>query len=190
MDCSPPDSSVHGILQERTLEWVSMSFSRGSSWPSDQTLVSYLLHWQVVSLPLAPSGKPLALGITWYWYGLLMVMSTLTPWLRLCLPGSSIIGILFSLFLLYLLEVSHQVWLTAEEMEIKLYFQHDLDRRPGVDPWVGDPFFLWRRERLPTPVFWPGEFHGLYSLWGCKDLDTTEWLSLSLTICILGNTVF
>ena len=37
---------------------------------------------------------------------------------------------------------------------------------------------LWRRERLPTPVFWPGEFHGLYSPWGCKELDTTEQLSL------------
>ena len=33
----------------------------------------------------------------------------------------------------------------------------------------------WRRERLPTPVFWPGEFHGLYSLWGHKDCaHTTE----------------
>ena len=32
----------------------------------------------------------------------------------------------------------------------------------------------WRRERLPTPVFWPGEFHGLYSPWGHKELDTTE----------------
>ena len=32
----------------------------------------------------------------------------------------------------------------------------------------------WRRERLPTPVFWPGEFHGLYSPWGRKELDTTE----------------
>ena len=31
-----------------------------------------------------------------------------------------------------------------------------------------------RRERLPTPVFWPGEFHELYSLWGCKESDTTE----------------
>ena len=29
------------------------------------------------------------------------------------------------------------------------------------------------------PVFWPGEFHGLYSPWGCKDSDTTERLSLS-----------
>ena len=36
-----------------------------------------------------------------------------------------------------------------------------------------------RRERLPTPVFWPGEFHGLYSPCGLKELDTTEQLSLS-----------
>ena len=32
----------------------------------------------------------------------------------------------------------------------------------------------WRRERLPSPVFWPGEFHGLYSPWGCKESDSTE----------------
>ena len=29
----------------------------------------------------------------------------------------------------------------------------------------------WRRERLPTPVFWPGKFHGLYSPWGHKETD-------------------
>ena len=33
MDCRPPDSSVHGILQARVLAWVAISFSRGSSWP-------------------------------------------------------------------------------------------------------------------------------------------------------------
>ena len=37
----------------------------------------------------------------------------------------------------------------------------------------------WRKERLPTPVLWPGEFHGLYSPWGRKELDMTEQLSLS-----------
>ena len=36
----------------------------------------------------------------------------------------------------------------------------------------------WRRERLPIPVFWPGEFLGLYSPWVRKELDTTEPLSL------------
>ena len=40
MDCSPPGSSVHGILQARILEWVAISFSRGSSLPRDQTRVS------------------------------------------------------------------------------------------------------------------------------------------------------
>ena len=40
MDCSPPGSSVHGILQARILEWVSMPFSRRFSWPRDGTHVS------------------------------------------------------------------------------------------------------------------------------------------------------
>ena len=37
MDCSLPGSSVHGIFQARVLEWVAISFSRGSSQPRDQT---------------------------------------------------------------------------------------------------------------------------------------------------------
>ena len=40
MDCSPPGSSVHGILQARMLEWIAISFFRGSSWPRDWTRVS------------------------------------------------------------------------------------------------------------------------------------------------------
>ena len=36
----------------------------------------------------------------------------------------------------------------------------------------------WRRERLLTPKFWPGEFHRLYSPWGHKELNTTERLAL------------
>ena len=44
--------------------------------------------------------------------------------------------------------------------------------------WVGK--IPWRRESLPTPVFWPGEFHGLYKTLGRKESDRTEQLSLSL----------
>ena len=40
IDYSLPGCSVHGILQTRILEWVAVSFSRGSSQPRDQTLVS------------------------------------------------------------------------------------------------------------------------------------------------------
>ena len=39
-DCSPPGSSVHGVLQARILEWVDIFFSRASSRPRDQTQVS------------------------------------------------------------------------------------------------------------------------------------------------------
>ena len=42
MDCSPPGSSAHGILQARILEWVVTTFSRGSSWPRDLTGISYI----------------------------------------------------------------------------------------------------------------------------------------------------
>ena len=45
----------------------------------------------------------------------------------------------------------------------------------------------WRRERLPTPVFWPGEFYGLYSPWVCKESDMTEWLSLSQWISTIDS---
>ena len=56
-------------------------------------------------------------------------------------------------------------------------------RRPGFDPWVRKMFC--RREGLPTPVFFPGEFHRQKSLegynpWGSKELDTTKQLTLSL----------
>ena len=37
MDCSPPGSSVHGIIQARILEWVAISYFRGSSWPMNWT---------------------------------------------------------------------------------------------------------------------------------------------------------
>ena len=52
------------------------------------------------------------------------------------------------------------------------------------DPGIGTlplvlPQLPWRRERRPTPVLWPGEFHGLYSPWGRKESGTTERLSLT-----------
>ena len=50
MDCSPPGFPSHGIFQARILEWVAISFSRGSIWPRDQTCIScigrqILYHW-------------------------------------------------------------------------------------------------------------------------------------------------
>ena len=45
-DYSLPVSSVHGIFQARTLGWVAISFSKGSSQPRDRNCISCLLHWQ------------------------------------------------------------------------------------------------------------------------------------------------
>ena len=52
--------------------------------------------------------------------------------------------------------------------------------RPGFDPWVGK--IPWRRKWQSTPGLLPGKSHGQrslvgYSLWGCKESDTTEWFT-------------
>ena len=57
MDCSLSGSSVHGILQARTLKWVAISHFRGSSWPRDQTCVScfvggFFTFWATREAPL------------------------------------------------------------------------------------------------------------------------------------------
>ena len=56
MDCSPLGSSVHGIFQARILEWIAISFSRGSSWTRDQTPVSciagrFFTNWATREAP-------------------------------------------------------------------------------------------------------------------------------------------
>ena len=79
-DCSLPGHSAHGILQARTLEWVAIPFSRGSSQPRDQTWISHIacrfftgwdtlipwsgikrspLHWECEFLTTAPPEKSL-----------------------------------------------------------------------------------------------------------------------------------
>ena len=55
VDCSPPGSSVHGILQARILEWVAIPFSRGSSRPRDLGL----LHCRQVLYRLSHQGSPI-----------------------------------------------------------------------------------------------------------------------------------
>ena len=60
MDSSPPGSSVHGILQARILEWVAISFSRGSSQPRDHTLAFRMAGGFFIT---EPPGKP---PLSWF----------------------------------------------------------------------------------------------------------------------------
>ena len=112
MDCSLPGSSVHGILQARVLECVSMPSFQGIFLiqGSNPHLLS-LLHWQAGCLPLTP------------------------PWKSPC------VCVCVCVFI--------YLWVKDQ-----------------FNSWVGN--IPWRRDRLPPPVFWPGEFHGLYSPWVTK----------------------
>ena len=56
MDCSPPDSFVHGLFQARILEWVAISVSKGIF--LTQGLNRHLLNWQADSLLLGHQGSP------------------------------------------------------------------------------------------------------------------------------------
>ena len=77
MDYSPP-VSVHGISQARILEWVAISFSRGYSWPKDETQVSFIDRW--ILYCLEPAEKPNKL-----WSGGQILLYF--PWVeKACLP--------------------------------------------------------------------------------------------------------
>ena len=63
VDCSTPGSSVHGIFQARTLEWVAISSPRGSSQPRDQTQVSctagkFFTIWATKETPFGTQPSP------------------------------------------------------------------------------------------------------------------------------------
>ena len=69
VDCSPPDSSVHGISQTGILEWVAISSSRGSSRPRDWTCISHVSCVAGGFFTTEPPGKLKTLGTmtaTWY----------------------------------------------------------------------------------------------------------------------------
>ena len=61
MDCSLLGSSIHGIFQARVLEWITISFSRGSFWPKDRTWVSCIIGTE--ALPSEPQGNTVSLSL-------------------------------------------------------------------------------------------------------------------------------
>ena len=98
MDHSPPDSSVHGILRARRLEWAAMPSSRGSSWPRDWTFISCIScpdnpRWdagrcQSVSFKLRQSSVFPSLSGPWYFWRLQVsyVLECSSVWVCLMFP--------------------------------------------------------------------------------------------------------
>jgi len=95
MECSLPGSSVHGIFQARTLEWVAISFSRRPSWPSDGARVSRIVDrcltiWASVGLNISISQNWFTEGVSPFLFSLtsclsfflLLLPRSLWVWLR------------------------------------------------------------------------------------------------------------
>jgi len=66
-------------------------------------------------------------------------------------------------------------WASVVAQLVKPATVHLQCRKCGFDPWVGK--IPWRREIWCNPVFWPGEFHGLYSPWGVGQ----DWVTFTFT---------
>ena len=116
MDQIPPGSLVHGILQAIIWEWVAISSSRGSSWPRDQTCISYLSYFFgkniCASMKKAEYQRIDAFEL-WCWRRLLRV-----PWtarrssqsiLKVISPEYSLEGLMLKLKLQYF---GHLMWKT------------------------------------------------------------------------------
>ena len=79
VDCRPPGSSVHGIFQNRRLEWAAISFSRGSSQLRDWSL--QLLHWQANSLyPIPVHFSSLIPRMSTFTLGISCLATSNLPW--------------------------------------------------------------------------------------------------------------
>ena len=161
MDCSLPGSSLHGILQGRVLEWVAISFSRGSSRARDRTPVS-CIPGRCFNLWATREAGCAKLSYESYWiiatsfqnkiwcwdinYWTLASFYTETKGLNF--PGS----------------------LAGKESACN---EGDPSLIPGLRRSPGE------EKRLPTPVFWPGEFNGLYSPRGLRVRH--DWSTFTFT---------
>ena len=185
-------ASVHGISQARILKWVAISFSRGYSQPKDQTHISCIagesFTTESLEKTLLSSMSPLyvlwtlALIIIDFVVQLLShVWPFATPWTA-AHQASLSLTISWSLLKFMselVMPLYYKYFFTSDWASLIAQLIKNLQcGRPGFHLWVGK--IPWRKERLPIPVFLPGEFHGLYNPWGCKESDTTERLSLSL----------
>ena len=163
VDCSPTDSSVHGVLQVRILEWVTIPSSRGSSLTRGLNLrLLCLLDWLAGSLPLVPPG--------------LRIIKH-----KLCLWFYLLISLFFFFFATHGLFFNHWVrkslssgllWMAAQGLKCTtpggvILIEYDGNYAPlsqlscwrihlqcgrlHFDSWVRK--ICWRRDRLPTPVF-------------------------------------
>ena len=172
MDCSTPGLPVHHQLTEPTnitesvmasnhlILWRPLLLSP-SIFPSIRVFsnesvlhIRWPKYWSF-SFSISPSNEYSGLiPFRMDWLDLLAVQGTLkesSPTPQFKSINSSALSFLYSPTLTSVCDYWKNHW---------LYSPWDCKCRSGFDSWVGK--IPWRRERLPTPVFWPGEFHSLF----------------------------
>ena len=174
MDCSPPASSVHGILQAGIQEWVVIPFSRVSSWPRDQTQVSHTVGrfftvWATRKIQLLAFCPLTPMGLPWLLRGKESTCNAGDPSSILKLgrsPGEGI-GYPFQYY-----------WTSLVAQLVK--------NPPAMqETWVW--FLIWEdplEKGKATHFFWPGEFHGVTSRTRLSDFHFHP-LMLGLELCKL-----
>ena len=186
MDYSLPGFSVHGISQKRILEWVVISFSRGSSQPRDWTLVSRIANrlftiWATREAPKKAEHQRINAFELWCWRRLLTV-----PWttrrlnqsiLREINPEYSLEGLMLKLKLQHF---GHVLW-TADSLEKSVMLGKIEDRRRRGHQRMRDVgWHHWCNGHELGQTSGDGEEQrGLAccSPWGCKESDMTGWLN-------------
>ena len=202
VDCSPPGSFVQGILQARILEWVAISYTRGSYQSRDRTCIScvscfgrwilyrlchqfWFLRTQCFrGISSLESGNVLYLNfsavkpVLSLYVNLLLFLNHTFQTQKLVIQKLKKIYIDKSNFCyvpckLYLLIFTCLTW----DSQVLQWQRICLpSKRPRFDPCVEK--MPWRRKWQPNPVFLPGKFLGQRSLAGyspgsCKESDMT-----------------
>ena len=162
MDCSPPGSSVHWVSQARILEWVAISFSRGSSQFRNQTHVSciacrFFTDWTTREAAL----YSLVISI-WVWISLKNSLNWATP-------SSGVYGCFWHPTPVLLAGKSNGQRSLVGCSPWGRWVRHDWATSLSLFT-----FMHWRGKWQPTPVFLPGESQGRGSFVGCHLSGRTE----------------
>ena len=188
MDCSPPGSSVHGILQARILEWVAISFSREFSWPRDRTSIScvsrlilyYCVTWEGYVYSSNHSNIQLAITITFSYHLCRIRFRTLQPHVFIPMPSPVLP---MSCCSSSSIDSSHKIIAFFSLTFIMKFPGGSAVQNPPTNARdtgsiLGSGRSPWKRKWQPSPVFLLGKSHGWrslvgYSPWGGKESDRT-----------------
>ena len=173
MYCSLPCSSVHGIFQARVLEWVAISFFRGSFQPRVPTQASHIVGClsHQGNLQFIPSVLIMGKSVRW----VVSIGNRPQPE-DSCWPVWDMSQFLVAFGFCYDVMQGFPGGTSGKEYAC----QDRRHKRLGFNPWIGK--IPWRKKWQPTPLFLPGESHRQRSLvgcrpFGCKELDMTERLN-------------